>query len=137
MDKLLYNLKHETYCRICVSKIHGVGVIAIKDIPKGVDPFKLPIFNRNKPIKINKGDYNKLDSSVKKLVADFIAKEDDGSFYVPKYGMNSLDISFYMNHSDDNNIDHNDNHDNFMTHLTNRKIKKGEELTINYADFKD
>ena len=38
---LLKNLKLETWCRIGVSKIAGVGVIAIRDIPKNTNPFKL------------------------------------------------------------------------------------------------
>ena len=36
--KLLKNLK-ETYCAFGVSKVHGVGVFAIRDIPIGIDPF--------------------------------------------------------------------------------------------------
>ena len=39
-NKNKLNLKNNVYCRISRSKIHGVGVIAIKDIPKGINPFK-------------------------------------------------------------------------------------------------
>ena len=35
---ILKNLEN-TYCRIRTSKINGVGVFAIKDIPKGINPF--------------------------------------------------------------------------------------------------
>ena len=38
--KIIHNLRNNVYCRISRSKIHGVGVIAIKDIPKGINPFK-------------------------------------------------------------------------------------------------
>jgi len=43
MEKLLYHLENEVYCRIGVSHIRGagVGVIAIRDIPKGINPFKI------------------------------------------------------------------------------------------------
>ena len=37
--KLLNHLNNDIYCRIGVSKIHGVGVIAIKDIPPNTNPF--------------------------------------------------------------------------------------------------
>lgn len=39
-QKLLKHLENDIYCRIGVSKISGVGVIAIKDIPSGTNPFK-------------------------------------------------------------------------------------------------
>ena len=35
----LQALDTTTYCRIGVSKVHGIGVRAIRDIPKGIDPF--------------------------------------------------------------------------------------------------
>jgi hypothetical protein len=38
MSKLIENLNN-TYVRIMPSKIHGVGVFAIRDIPKGICPF--------------------------------------------------------------------------------------------------
>lgn len=86
--KLLKNLKSETYCRIGVSKIHkaGVGVIAIKDIPAGVDPFKLSGGANNpnhKMTKIKKEDFADLPKEVQKMLKDFIQKESNGSFYVP------------------------------------------------------
>lgn len=135
---LLHNLKYETFCRIGLSKIHGVGVVAIKDIPKGANPFKVAgdVSKIYKPVKITKAEYSKLDPGVRKIVGDFIYQEKDGSFLVPKFGMNSIDISFYMNHSKNNNIDLIENdYDDFLIHVANRTIKKGEELTINYADF--
>jgi SET domain-containing protein len=135
---LLHNLKNETFCRIGLSKIHGVGVVAIKDIPKGTNPYKVAgnVSKTYKPVKITKTEYSKLDPGVRKIIGDFIYQEKDGSFLVPKFGMNSMDISFYMNHSKDNNIDLiEDKHDDFLVHVANRNIKKGEELTIDYNDF--
>jgi hypothetical protein len=34
MNNLIDHLKNDIYCRIGVSSINGVGVIAIKNIPK-------------------------------------------------------------------------------------------------------
>jgi len=39
--KLIKNLENDIYCRIKPSKKHGVGVFAIRDIPKGINPFKI------------------------------------------------------------------------------------------------
>ena len=35
---LLENLNN-TYCTFGQSKVHGIGVVAIRDIPKDIDPF--------------------------------------------------------------------------------------------------
>ena len=34
-ERLIKHLKEDVYCRLGVSKVHGIGIIAIKDIPKG------------------------------------------------------------------------------------------------------
>ena len=36
----MINNLHQTYVRIMPSKVHGVGVVAIKDIPVGINPFE-------------------------------------------------------------------------------------------------
>ena len=135
--ELLKNLKDDTYCRIGISKIHGVGVIAIRDIPKGTNPFRISGSRclNNKSVKITKSEANKFPSSVKKILEDFITPEDDDSYFVPQLGFNALDISFYMNHSKDNNIDIVEGRCEFVEFKTNKKIKKGEELTLNYKKF--
>ncbi|MEN9899177.1 MAG: hypothetical protein RLZZ152_221, partial [Pseudomonadota bacterium] len=36
--RILKHLQTEVYCRLGVSPIHGIGVFAIRDIPKGTQP---------------------------------------------------------------------------------------------------
>ena len=134
--QLLRNLKQDTYCRIGVSKIHGVGVIAIKNIPKGTNPFKFPDgkFKKYKMVEVTKREVEKLDPNVKKMVKDFFA-EDEGYYDLPKDGLNSLDITFYMNHSNKNNVAIVDAGCDYLSFQTIRHIKKGEELTINYNEY--
>ena len=38
---LIENLLSQTFCRFAPSKIHGIGVFAIKDIPKDTQIFNL------------------------------------------------------------------------------------------------
>ncbi len=133
---LLDNLKNDVYCRIGRSNIHGVGVIAIKNIPKGTNPFLL---TNKKCIKYNcvqisDEEINGLSPGVKRIIFDFIAPHNR-KYCIPFNGPNSLDISFYMNHSNDNNIDIIDNGCEFIGFIANKNIKIGEELTINYDDF--
>ncbi len=135
---LLKNLKQDTYCRIGQSKIHGIGILAIRNVPKGVNPFRLTDSEciNHRLVKLSANDVAGLPIGAKKLIHDFIAKDtDDGSYFVPYLGMNSLDISFYMNHSEDNNVDIVSADCDFLEFRTNRLIKKGEELTINYVGY--
>ena len=73
MEKLLKNIKNKTYCRIKPSKISGIGVFAIKDIPINTNPFCL---TNNKSIdykykKILKKDLENVDNEVTKIIDDF------------------------------------------------------------------
>jgi SET domain-containing protein len=137
-DRLLSNLENDTYVRLRPSPLQGVGVFAIKDIPKGVNPFKMPNKPKYNSIKCTATDLKNVDPVVKKMINDFI-EPDDTSYYIPENGLNSLDLTFYLNHSNDNNlgiIDDNDN-DEYSSFVTLRIIEKGEELLINYKDYKN
>ena len=129
----LDNLKHDTYCRLKCSKVHGVGVFAIKDIPRSTNPFK-KVYTQNKAVCILDTEIRKLDPEIRKLVKDFTQKEDDGKWYVPLSGFNSMDISFYINHNDHPNLAMVNGVEDLVMFKANRNIKKGEELTINYKD---
>jgi hypothetical protein len=43
---LLLNLKKDVRCRLGVSGVHGVGVFAVRQIPKGTHPFPWARFRR-------------------------------------------------------------------------------------------
>jgi len=128
-QKVLNNLKH-TYCRIKKSKIHGIGVFAIKGIPKNTNPF-LGIQKRRwhafKPEEIKN-----LDKEIKKMIYDFLALKNDKEIFIPEHGLNGMDISFILNTSKMPNVKTIDGGENFKTI---RKIKKGEELTVSYATY--
>lgn len=136
--ELLHNLKNDIYCRIGVSKIHGVGVIAVKDISKNTNPFHIPGHKciKYNAIDISKEELNKLDIPVKNLINDFIAENEDGSYSIPENGLNDLNISFYLNESKEPNLKVVETDCEFVEFITTRSIKAGEELTINYEHFK-
>ena len=108
---------------------HGVGVFAIRPIPKGVDPFKnCDPFGG--VLKIPEAGLARADApeSVKTLVRDFCALQD-GYYFVPDYGIDAIDKSYFINHSDKPNLVTKDHGETFVT---TRKIKSGEELTASY-----
>jgi len=135
--KLIKHIQNDVYCRIGVSKIDGVGVIAIKEIPAGIFPFKTLSDKKEKIIKLDKNDLIHVDKNVVRFVHDMFGGEND--YCILSSGPNDINISFYMNHSDEPNVDiicEDTSGKSYCTFKTNRLIKKGEELTINYNMYK-
>ena len=126
--QILTQMKNNVYCRLAPSKIHGVGVFAVRDISKGVNPFK-GCFNANY-VGITEKELCSMDKGVQKIVRDFQVAEK-GKWYIPSCGIQKLDISFYVNHSENANLV-SDYEGNFTT---TRKIKKGEEVVSNYNQY--
>ena len=130
-QEVLSQLKN-TYCRLKPSKIEGVGVFAIRDIPEGVNPFgeaSPKIWHE-----FQKEELKDLAPEIMELLDVFYVVEKDGSVYIPEKALNGIDISFFVNNSENPNIKTIDGGLNFVTL---REIKKGEELVISYATYDD
>lgn len=126
---ILNNLKN-TYCRLRASKIEGIGIFAIKDIPKNTNPFygvKTHMW-----YKIKLSEFKNINEGIKKMISDFFAVDENGFFSIPETGLNGMDISFFLNTSENPNVKTTDDGTNF---LTIKKIKRGEELTVSYVDY--
>jgi len=133
-EELLADLRDNVYCRIKASPLHGVGVFAIRDISKGINPFKgsgdpeivaVPaalVFENSEIV-----------DGVKALVRDFYAVEK-GIIHFSDHSFNKLDISYYLNTSDNPNVAFVP--EDFSARAL-RDIKEGEELTVDYAEFSD
>lgn len=139
-SELLANLRDQTYARIQVSSIPGagVGVVAIRDIPAGTDPFALPgdRCRGYTSIQLSRKEVDSLASPVRKLITDFVAPNPDGSRGVPSWGFNAMDIAFYMNNDDnDPNISIHRVGCMFLGFRAKRKIPAGTELFIRYKDY--
>ena len=134
MNKLLNHLNNDIYCRLGVSNISGIGVIAIKDIPINTDPFKNLSNKKDTIITLYDKDLINIDNGVVKLVKDFFG--NNSSYDILYEGPNYINISYYMNHSKKPNINiipYTDNE--YCKFISNTFIRKGEELTINYNDY--
>ncbi|MEK7652967.1 MAG: SET domain-containing protein [Patescibacteria group bacterium] len=130
--KILDRLKN-TYCRLKPSKIKGVGVFAVRNIPKGVKLFTGITNHRWHQFKL--AELNRLDPAVLKMIDDFFVIEKDQTVYIPESALNAMDISFFVNNSKKPNAKTINKGDNFLTFVSTRKIKKGEEITTSYADY--
>jgi hypothetical protein len=138
MEQVLRNLKEDVYCRIQRSSIHGVGVFAIKDIPPDTCPFLLT--NRRQCtetcVALHETMLTGVDPAVVGLLDDFYHKERK-TYIVPYNGLNSNNISFYMNGSSKKanvRFEYLDGSD-FVVFKTKRRIPRGEELLIDYNAF--
>ncbi len=127
--EILENLKN-TYCRIKISKIEGVGIFAIRDIPKNTNPF-YGVSNQRWH-EFETSELKNLDKEVLKMIDDFWIIEKNGTICIPEIGLNGMDVSYFLNNSEKPNIKTIDDGINFVTM---RKIKKGEELTSSYTTY--
>ncbi len=123
----------DVYTRIARTK-HGVGVVAIRTIPKGTDPFKNcdPFGD---VIQIPEAEFEASDTpeEAKRLVRDFCALQD-GVYFVPDYGIDAIDKSYFVNHSRTPNLIVEKTGERFVAART---IEPGEELTADYRAYHD
>ena len=100
-QKILENLKN-TYCRVRPSKVEGVGVFAVRDIPKGIDPFYG--IKKQKWVRFEMKELKKLKKEVLEMIDDFFVIEKSGIVYVSELGLNGIDVSYFLNNSDKPNM---------------------------------
>jgi len=123
---------HEgVYTRLGRSRVHpdGVGVFAIRPIPKDTLPFET---DDSVPVWIEEKSMQSLPPPIKKLYEDFgVLKE--GKWCVPT-SFNKLTPAWYLNCSTDNpNMACNDE----LEFYSMRDIKEGEELTVDYRTYSE
>ena len=128
-QKILYYLEN-TYCRLMPSKIAGVGVFAIRNIPANTELFKGQI--DDDWLEFHTEELKKLDKEILTMIDDFFVIEKDGTVFIPRTGLNGLDMSFYVNNSKKPNAKV---IDEGFTFFSARKIRKGEEITVSYATY--
>lgn len=124
-------LPHDkVFTRLGVSTIHGIGVFAITNIPKGTLLFEN---DNTEMVWIDATETIGLTDNLKKFYEDFCVLKDNGKTYGCPPNFNQLTMAWYMNHADEPNVTINDEYD-FITSID---IKEGEELTINYKTFSE
>jgi len=129
--KQIINFFSHTYCRIKASKIHGVGVCAVVPIPKGVNLFPDCSCDLKEEIKIiDKKEISHLDINIKDMLDDFFISTD--THYFVLNSLNNINVSYFLNHSDDPNCEWKEEDDSFRPL---KDIGKGEELTLNYDKY--
>lgn len=130
LENLLHELTHNTYAMLKPSKIHGIGVFAIKDIPKGCRTiFSPPNIKDDDYIAVPKAAIEKLPKHAIALIENFCLYDDE-NYFIPEKGFKKLDLVIYLNHSETPNLISIDD-GNYFEALKN--ITTGEELLIDYG----
>ncbi len=121
-EKIILNRLEKVYCRLAPSNIAGVGVFAIRDIPKSTNPFNNS-FMAQEAIVVNKNKIKDLGPEILSLLHDQHPTSNSDQQIVSNFP-NQLIWTNYINYTDNPNIE-------LMTNgewMTLRDIKKGEEL---------
>jgi uncharacterized protein len=122
-------LPHDgVYARIARSRVHGVGVLAIRDIPAGMHVFR---GEDERVVWVSRAMVRRLPAALRSLYEDFGMLWGD-SLGVPRT-LNMLSVGWYLNHSERPNVEADDD----GRFVTLRRIRKGEELTADYRTFAD
>lgn len=130
-ESLLQQLQQSTYVMIQPSPLHGIGVFAIRDIPKGTrDMFSQGV---GEWIKLTIAEVEALPKHSRDLVENHCLFDED-FYFVPDYGFKVVDLVIYLNHSDTPNVISVNDGEYFEAI---RDIAAGEELLVDYGTIVD
>ena len=120
------------YCRLRPSKIHGVGVFAVRDIRKGVNPFKTVDKRYEYPecVHISPNELRDLPPKLAETLQAMFMLNDDGMF-IPSFGISLVYMASVINHSAAPNLVTKDR----FNFVSNQDIPEGTELTVDYQTF--
>lgn len=130
-EQLLKELSEETFITLKPSPVHGIGVFALRDIPKGCKT----LFSRNvgEWIRVPIADIDQLPDQTRNMVETYCLY-DETHYYLPDYGFKVMDLVNYLNHSSSPNVI-SVNDGEYFESL--RDIREGEELLVNYGEIVD
>jgi len=128
---LLNRVLRNCYCRLQPSNIHGIGVFAVRDIPKGRNPFRMiPKYGDIGYVRITEDELDALPPKLSEVIRNLFIPTD-GKMHIPNHGMNMINLNCYLNHSATPNMCTKNGYD----FVTFRKILVGEELTVDYRTY--
>ncbi len=128
-EELLKELLEQTFVALKPSGIHGIGVFAICDIPKGCRT----IFSKDTGnwIQLSIAEVEQLPAHARNFVETYYLYDEE-QYFIPEHGCKIMDMANYLNHSNTPNLV-SVNEGEYFEAL--RNIKEGEELFINYGEI--
>lgn len=123
--EVVHYINNTVWATLKPSKINGIGVFAIRDIPKGTRITDYSVHNIRdiKIFTLKEEEFEKIHTEIRELILDRAVFGSPMVFYSPNYEQT---LQSFMNHSEDNNSD---------GEIAIRDIKQGEEITENYHNL--
>lgn len=129
MNKDVEQLNDTVWARLAPSKLHGIGVFAIRDIPKNTVITEYRVFSTYKELyRIPVKDFNEILKPIRELILDrTIFSKQLSKEYLKFISPNSeACLMSFMNHSSNPNSNR---------CVTIKDIKEGEEITEDFIDL--
>lgn len=124
--KVIKSIRNNCNVYLKPSKVcDGVGVFALIDIPKGTILFE---DTKEDTDFLSWDEIGTIPIEVKKYLSNICIYDPNG-IYLSR-SVSSINVSYYVNHSDDFNVYHDLKKD---TYTTSKDIKKGEEILCLYT----
>ncbi|NBO05201.1 MAG: SET domain-containing protein [Betaproteobacteria bacterium] len=123
--ELIQSLRELQFCELRPSPIHGIGVFAIRTIPKGIDPLRNSLKGRE--IRVAKEQVAGLPPGLRRLLKSF-CYYDATHIWIPSAGLNVVRLAIYLNHDKRPNLEMLED----GSFRTLRRIAREEELTMDY-----
>ena len=135
-EAFLKDLEENVYCCLKHSSVEGIGVFAIRDIPKDTNPFRgcRKVSWRTIPAEHILNN-SRINDDVKELVNRYYVTEHE-MMHIPDHGFNDINISYFVNHSENPNM-RVEEYDDRIEFFAVRDIEKGEELLADYRMYID
>lgn len=126
-QSLLRQLRDQFYVALKPSGIHGIGVFAVCDIPKGCR--EIFAADDGEWITLSFEEVETLPAHSREFIETYFLY-DEKQYFIPAHGCKVMDMASYLNHSNTPNIiSINDG----IVFEALRDIKKGEELFVDYG----
>jgi SET domain-containing protein len=128
-QELLHELQHQTWVALKPSATHGIGVFAIRDIPKGTRN----IFSKDTGgyILVSFAEAEQLPPHARNFIETYYLYNET-HYFIPSHGCKIMDMANYLNHSSTPNIV---SVEEGLFFESIRDIKKGEELFVDYGEI--
>jgi SET domain-containing protein len=130
-EELLKELTDNTWVMIKPSPVEGIGVFALRDIPKGCRCMFSKANQQEQWIPVSKTEVENLPAHAIALIENYCLYDED-HYFIPDYGFKKMDLVNFLNHSDIPNIISINDGEFFEAICA---IKQGEELFIDYGQI--
>lgn len=128
-DRLLDTLRHHTWVALRPSPIEGIGVFAVRQIPKRCRDIFAPPGAPDDFVSVPRADVAALPPHARRLVETYCLYDAEW-YWIPRDGFKTMELSHFLNHSDAPNVAAIDEGQWFEAL---RDIAEGEELTVDYG----